>query len=54
MKSISYVSLAAPLIKAVQEQQAEINQLRTMLAIVLCAALLPTFLLWRNHRTAKK
>ena len=53
MKSLNYVALVAPIIQGMQEQQAEINQLRAMLAVVLCAALFPTFLLWRNHRAAK-
>jgi hypothetical protein len=50
MKSISYVSLAAPLIKAVQEEQAEINQLRAMLAIAVSGGV---FLLWRNRAKVK-
>lgn len=49
-KSMAYTSLIAPMIEATKEQQAEINQLRAMLTIVLCAALWPSFLLWRNRR----
>ena len=49
MKSMGYVELVAPLIKAVQEQQAEIDQLRAGLAAVFSAALLSGFLLWRNR-----
>jgi len=46
MKSMSYVSLAAPMIEAMQEQQAEINQLRAGLAVVFLGGL---FLLWSNR-----
>ena len=49
-KSLAYTGLIAPLIEAAKEQQAEINQIRAMLALVFCAALLPTFLLWRTRR----
>jgi hypothetical protein len=48
-KSLGYVGLVAPLIKAMQEQQAEIDYLRAGLAIVFCIALVPGFLLWRNR-----
>ena len=50
IKSMAYVGLVAPMIEAMQEQQAEINQLRAMLAVMLLGGL---FFLWRNHRTAK-
>jgi len=48
-KSLGYVGLVSPLIKAMQEQQAEIDHLRAGLAIVFCIALVPGFLLWRNR-----
>lgn len=48
-KSLGYVGLVAPLIKAVQEQQAEIEHLREALAVVFFIALVPGFLLWRNR-----
>jgi hypothetical protein len=37
------------MIEALQEQQAEITQLRAMLAIVFVVALLPAFLFWKNR-----
>jgi hypothetical protein len=48
-KSLNYVGLAAPLIEAMQEQQAEIDRLQAVLAVVFCIALVPGFLLWRNR-----
>jgi hypothetical protein len=49
-KSLAYTGLIAPLIEAVQEQQAEISQLRVILAVVFVATFFPTFLLWRNRK----
>lgn len=52
-KALGYVGLVAPLIKAMQEQQAEIQEqraeMRAGLALVFCIALVPGFLLWRNR-----
>jgi hypothetical protein len=52
-KAMGYVGLVAPLIKAMQEQQAQIQEqraeMRAGLAIVFCIALVPGFLLWRNR-----
>jgi hypothetical protein len=47
--TISQAWRVAPLIKAMQEQQAQIDHLRAGLAVVFCIALVPGFLLWRNR-----
>ena len=46
MKSMGYVGLVGPMIEAMQEQQAEIDQLRAGLAVVFLGGL---FFLWRNR-----
>ena len=45
-KSLAYTGLIAPLIEAAKEEQAEINQLRAMLAAVFLGGL---FLFWRTR-----
>jgi hypothetical protein len=50
MKSMAHVSLVTPMIEGMQEQQAEINQLRAGLAVMFFGSL---FLLWRNRAKLK-